>query len=514
MAQRSYDQAFDSSMMPIEGKYVVSSFLSEVSLFDDQVYLCKGSSIIHDDPVSLLDPVSGAYTTLSTNDYYVKGTAAAITSIDDCHEGSAHTVNYAVYDNDLIHSFLSISNSFSVIPNAFVAAYDGGKDFIDAMVAADPTEFTYDDTDPFVLKPIVQNSDGSFTYSFTAHFTRCHYDDIYEANRRFGFFVDLNADYSLKDYGSSVEIFDPLTDASGNITGYAADAATEVIFSGISSDSLGNYGGSLPDLVTASTNENGDALNAEGATLIATRTPHPSYDMTSLTSASLEDAAVVSSLAGALPSYLAWATKSTMDGTLANGATGAVYEEHQTKTLYQNDIVHTEGTLKESPITETTDEDTGVTTYTYGAEEDVTFASTLTLTASLISFNHEETESTVYHYADPLNGVSSLASFSYSGDYKIPEFLAWSEGDYLNASSLGESLSGLTLDAASSSIANGVLTLKGTDNASDYVITIEANQVRKVVETPSALNTVSFGESAVITKTYVLSAPELTAYGA
>src|SRR5574344_1765007 len=72
MNQRSDDQAFTANMIPIQGKYTFSSFLSDVSLFDDRVYLSKSRSFIYTEPVALLAPVSGDATALTSNDYYVK----------------------------------------------------------------------------------------------------------------------------------------------------------------------------------------------------------------------------------------------------------------------------------------------------------------------------------------------------------------------------------------------------------------------------------------------------------
>jgi hypothetical protein len=519
MDQRSYKTAFDANMIPIEGKYTVSSFLSDVSLYDDQVYLSKSRSLIYSDPVTLLAPVSGEATELSSNDYYVKDAAKTITSIDDSHdEAGVHRVAYSLFEEDLIHSFSSLEESFSALPMSFLSAYVGGKSYFDGLVANDPENYIYDDTDPFVENPVALNSDGSYTYSFSVHFSSCHYGDYYYINRRFHYFIDLNADYSLKDYGLGIEVIDPLFDSDGNLTGYAPDAGEETIFSAVSAADLGNFKGTLPDLTVAKTDESSNDYNADGALLQVMRVPHPSFDMTSLTSASLQEDATLASLSAAMPAYLSWATSCTMEGILTNGDAGAVYEEHKSKTLYTNDLVRTTGTLKASPITETstTDETTEetTTTYSYGPEEDVTYSTSLQLTAKAIVYSHEETESTAYHADDPLDGKSPVSTFALDGDYKVPSYLAWSEEDYLNPSMLLESLSLLAIDKTASSLSEGVLTLKANDGAADYLITIAQNKITKVVETPSALNTIQYGKNAVVTKTYVLSDPTPTAYQA
>jgi hypothetical protein len=61
-------------------------------------------------------------------------------------------------------------------------------------------------------------------------------------------------------------------------------------------------------------------------------------------------------------------------------------------------------------------------------------------------------------------------------------------------------------------LADGLLTLKGTDYASDYLLSIKDNKITQVVETPLGDNVACYGSKAVLTKTYVLSAPEITAY--
>lgn len=519
MNQRSYDQAFTANMIPIEGKYTVSSFLSDVSLFDDRVYLSKSRSFIYNEPVALLAPVSGDATALTSNDYYVKDAAKTMTYIDDSHdESGVHMVSYSLFEEDLIHSFDALEDSFSALPMGFLAAEVGGKSYFDGLLANSPEDYVYDETDPFVENPVITNSDGSYTYSFSVHFSQCHYGDNFYINRRFHYFIDFNPDYSLKDYGLGVEVFDAVFDDNGVLTGYAPDAAEETIFSEVSSTKLGDFKDALPDLTVAQSDESGNAYNADGALLQILRVPHPHFDMTALTSASLQDEAILTSLSAALPSYLSWATSCTMDGLLTNGDSGAIYEEHKTKTLYTNDFVRTLGTLKASPITQTdtTDETSGTTTstYAYGTEEDVTYSTSLQLSAKAIVYSHEETDSTVYHAEDPLNGLSPVSTFALDGDYKVPAYLAWSASDYLDPSMLLQAMTSLTIDKTLSTLSEGVLTLEASDGASAYLITVEQNEIKQVVETPNALNTIPYGANAVVKKTYVLSNPTPTAYQA
>jgi hypothetical protein len=515
LTQSSYDQAFDANMMPIEGKYTVSALLSEASLYEDGIYEMKASSIIYATPVALLAPVSGNFTTLSSHRYDLKNSQDSITFTDEVDEEAGKSINYAIYPHDIIHSFSALSNSFGAPTSEPLEALEGGKDYFDALVKADPENYIYDATDPFVANPTTKNDDGTYTYSFSVHFSTCHYGDIYLANRRFDYFINLKNDLSLKDYGYSIEVFDPLFDSSGAITSYAADAAITYDYSALSSAILESFAGTLPDIATASYNEEGDPLNAAGTKLMLLTGPVASYDMSTLSSDSLTDDTVIASLAKALPNYLSWCTKATMDAILTNGDTGAVYEEHCVKTLYKNNFVETAGTLKATPVTSTTDASTEVTTYTYGSEEDVTYSYSLQVNADTLITTHKESESTVYNFPDPLNGVSPLASFGYGGDFFIPEYLPFSAQNYLNPSMLVNTLSGLTLDKSACQISSeGVLTLKGTDYASNYVISISDNKITDVVETPSAENVICYGAKATLTKTYSLSDPALTDYQA
>lgn len=234
--------------------------------------------------------------------------------------------------------------------------------------------------------------------------------------------------------------------------------------------------------------------------------------MTTLTTDSLKEDTTIATLAKALPNYLSWCTHSEMSAVLTGADTGAVDTESRSKTLYKDNFTKVTGTLKASPYTSSTDETTNVTTHTYGTVEDVTYSYTLQASAEALTSTHEESESTIYHFSDVLDGKTPVSTFSYTGDFWIPEYLPFTLQDYLDPSTLVSALNLLTLDKSACSLADGLLTLKGTDYASDYLLSIKDNKITQVVETPLGDNVACYGSKAVLTKTYVLSAPEITAY--
>lgn len=510
----SYDQAFDSDNMIIVGKFTVSSYVSDVSTYDNDTYKAVCESKIYTTPFDMLEAPTGKSMNVSNHDYYLQATDTKLTYIDDATIDTDRSINYCQYNVDLIHQYSSFKSAFTDFPKQNVSVYGDGKTYFDGLVSASPDYYSYDTTDPFVDNPVIANSDGSFTYSFSAHMFTCHYGDYYDVNRRFTYAVTIDADSNLLNYALSVESFDPVYDDNNVLTGYEVTSATTDTFSSLGNDSLGDYSTALPDMVSVGSDDDGNYLNAAGVKVQPMYVPHPSYDMSAISQDDLNDDDIINKLSASLPSYLTSCTGCTMDATLSDGDTGAVYQEHREKKLYTNDFVKMDGTLKQSPVTESEDEDTGETTYTYEEEEDVTYSTTLQVSSDKIAITHEETDSTVYFYQNPLNGIDEMGVFSFEGDFDVPSYLPMSVLDYLDPSMLTSALTLVSLDKEQCSVSDGVLTLQGTDYSSDYLITIKDNKITHVTETPTSINCEPYGANAKITKEYVLSEAAIADYQA
>jgi hypothetical protein len=512
--QYSYDQAFDSNMVPIEGKYTISLFHSAVSLYEENLYLSQSEDRMYETPADLLADPEGNYDVSSHHDYYLEDGTDELTSIDDATEGENHSISYAIYGKDLIHSFDLLKNSFGDIPLEPMEAIKGEKTYFDALVSKDPENYVYDEDDPYTAGHVSKNEDGGYRYAFSVHFSLCHYGDEYYLNRRFHYFIDLRKDRTLKDYGYSVEIMDPVTDESGNILSYEADAAKAYYYSEVSSTALGAFSGTLPDIVpTATLDANGNPTNAEGVTVLCQRKPRGVFDSSKLTAADFADAAVIAKLSDALPNYLSGVTSSTMVGSLSHGATGTSYSEKTTRQLYQGAYTSTSGIIIATPYTRSED-DAGTVTFTYGSEETVIYRSTMEETASALTVTHGEDESTIYAFQDPLNGTSPMATFKYDGDFFVPDYLPLDAEDYLDPSMLSTKISGLTLKADQCQVqTDGSLLIVGTDYASDYALTLKDNAISQVVETLLGENSSCYGKDATVTKKYTLTRGDIPSRG-
>jgi hypothetical protein len=515
--QYSYDQAFDSTMKPIEGKFSIGVLHSNVSLYGEKLYHANCEDRLYETPEDLLAPEEGNYTALSSHQYYLKENTDNLTFIDNSQQlEGGHTIGYAIDNKDLIHDFSFISDTFNSLPSNPVGALKDEKAYFDSLVSADPENYVYDATDPYVLKDIEKTEDGYWRYAFSIHFSTCHYGDEYYINRRFDYFMDIDNSFDLKDYGYSVEILDPVFDTDGTtVTGYEPSAAKKYVYSDLSNATLTTSGLTLSDITVTGQNTDGNDINAAGIQVNCERAPRQSYDMSGLTASDLTDSATLTKLSAALPNYLSGVTSSTMTGVLAGGATGASYSETITKQLYKDAFIKTTGLIKASPITQTTDAETEATTYTYGTEETANYSWTLKETAETITTTHSEDESTIYSFMDPLNGTSPMATFKYDGDFCIPCYLAQSAADYLDPSMLTGKISGLTLDSTKCQVqTDGSLLIVGTDYASDFAIAVKDNQISKVVETLLGANSTCYGPAAVVTKTYTLTRGEITDYQA
>jgi hypothetical protein len=114
----SYDQAFDANMVPIIGKYTVTAWQSVATLYASSHYRNLATSFIHSTPVDLLaEPKSGDEEGATTHDYSLQDDGKQLTYIDDIVEESKESINYAVYDEDIIHSYASLVTAFPSIPN-------------------------------------------------------------------------------------------------------------------------------------------------------------------------------------------------------------------------------------------------------------------------------------------------------------------------------------------------------------------------------------------------------------
>lgn len=501
----SYDQAFDANMVPIQGKYTVTAWQSVATLYANSHYRNLATSFIHSTPVDLLaEPKSGDEEGATTHDYSLQDDGKQLTYIDDIVEESKESINYAVYDEDIIHSNASLTTAFPSIPNKPLAALNGGKSYFDALIAKDSENYIYDSSDPFLENPVALESNGDFLYSFAVHFSTCFDadEDAYYLNRKYTYFIRLDSKQELVNYGYNVAEYNQETDSAGN-TVYLAEAGRRYVYSSIVNDLTETDHLAFPDILVTSQDSEGNNCNAAGipVTVIAALLSH--FDMSTLTLADIAKEETLTAWQNGMAGYLASVTGVTMTGTIANPVTGQSYSETYTRTLYKNNIAITTGELKETPATT---DDAGATTY--GTEEDVHYSMKVSLSADAITVEHQEDESTVYHMADPTNGLSPLAAFKFDGDFLVPSYWTWNANQYLDPSSLNDKSSTVAIDATTSTFdSDGTFHLHLSDYSSTYVVDIKANHISQVVETLPADD-----GGAVITKTYVLSEAPITDY--
>jgi hypothetical protein len=483
LTQDSYDQAMDSNFVPIIGKFTVSRNRNEVSLFDNKIFKNVASSSLFDTPVSMLESPSGTSTVLSSHEYYLQDQSSQVVFIDHSHEVGANTISYAGYPHDLIHDYSLCNDAFSGIPLAQTSPLLEGMDYFTAWAAKEPDEFELDNTDPYG-ESVATNADGTSTYKESIHYLLCHYGDEYQINRKFTYFVNLAADQSLLSYGLSIQTYQPIYDDNNNLTGFDNDSGMTFTYTSVSSETLGDDSEALPDYSVYSTDSEGNALNKDGETVINNVVQPVLYDSSTLSLAGLADEAVQKKLLSSLPLYLDYASSCTMSGTLSNAPTGASYSESWTSSVKDN-VLSYSGEAKGKSVSQS-ETDSSIS---YGSDEDVTYSASITATREALSFSETKNveTSSVYQSFDPLNGVSPLRTFNFSGDFIVPDFLAGSLEDYLDPSlGLRSDFKLLTLDlSASKENSDGSLLLSLSDYSSTFVVHLSRNKILDILMTSS-----------------------------